>query len=141
MMHVPHLLKLLGWNQRPLNYFDFETACDQQEVIVQRAPIKTLGMYFLCEGQPFITLSNNLHGVRLWMVAWHEMVHHLLHPPGLRCFSRGTVRKTEGEANVLAVCSVLDQQTLMRIAQQGELHDYPKDLVDFRIRVAGRFQI
>jgi Zn-dependent peptidase ImmA (M78 family) len=133
-VNVPHLLKLLGWNERPLSYSDFEASCEQQEIIVQRAPIQTLGMYFVCEGQPFITLSTQLHGVRLWLVAWHELAHHLLHPPGLRCFSPGTVSKLEAEAQAIAICAVIDENTLYKILAQGELHDFPKDLLKLRMK-------
>jgi Zn-dependent peptidase ImmA (M78 family) len=137
-VNLPHLLKLLGWNKRPLTYEDFEAACEQQEITVQRAPIKTLGMYFVCDDQPVITLSTKLHGVRLWLVAWHEMTHHLLHPPGLRCFSRGTVSKLEAQAQVIGICSVIDENTLYRILVHGELHDYPKDMLALRMKITAQ---
>lgn len=140
-MNIPHLMKLLGWNKRPLTFADFEEACEQQEIVIQRAPIKTLGMYFLCEGQPFITLSSKLCGVRLWLVAWHELTHHLLHPPGLRCFSRGTVSKLEAEAQTIAICSVIDENTLYKILLHGELHDFPEDMVQLRLRVCDRYHL
>lgn len=135
-MKTPHLLKLLGWNTRPLTYEDFEEACHQQEIIIQRAPIKTLGMYFLCEDRPIITLSSSLYGPRLWLVAWHELTHHLLHPPGLRCFTNGMVSKLEAQAQSVGICSVLDQRTFSRILSGEELHDLPKDMLKLRMRVA-----
>jgi Zn-dependent peptidase ImmA (M78 family) len=140
-MFIPHLLTLLGWNRRSLTFTDFEEACAQQEIIIQRADIKTAGMYFVCDDQPFITLSNQIEGVRLWLVAFHELTHHLLHPPGLRCFSPGSVSKAEAEAQILAICSVIDEATLYRILREGELHDFPKDMMRLRTRVVERFKI
>jgi|SRR5215213_9054578 len=139
-MNIPRLLQLLGWNQRALTFSDFEAACEHQEIQIVRPKMKTPGMYFHCEGYPVIALSSRLSGVRLWYAGWHEMVHHLQHPPGLRCFTKGTVSKIESEANVLAVCSVLDEPTLYRI-YQGELHDFPKDILAFRRKVLERFKI
>jgi Zn-dependent peptidase ImmA (M78 family) len=140
-MNVPHLLKLLGWNKKPLTFSHFEDACEQQEILVVRPPIKTPGMYFHCESRPVIALSNKLSGVRLWYVAWHELGHHLLHPPGLRCFTRGTVSKIEAEANAIAACAVLDEPTLFRILNEGELHDFPKEMLKFRMKVVEQLRM
>lgn len=140
-MNIPHLLKLLGWNQRPLTFTDFEAACEQQQIIVQYAPIKTPGMYFHCEDRPVITLSNQLVGTMLWLVAWHELAHHLLHHPRIRCFTRGTLNKAEEEAHLIATCAVLDEQTLYRILVHGELHDFPRKVIDRRILFAERHHI
>jgi Zn-dependent peptidase ImmA (M78 family) len=140
-MRTPHLLELLGWNRRPLTFTDFEEACEQQEIIIQRANIKTAGMYFIREDQPFITLSNAISGVMLWLVAFHELTHHLLHPPGLRCFSPGSVSKAESEAQTYAICSVIDEATFYRILRDGELHDFPKDMMKLRMRVVERLKM
>lgn len=137
MINVPRIFKSLGWNKRPLTFADFEWAAAALGVIVQRAPIVTPGMHFECKGRPVITLSSRLQGVRLWHVAFHELAHAALHPPGLRCFSPRYVSKAEGEAEFLSICSVLDEQTLYRILAHGELHDYPRQLVKERMRIAG----
>lgn len=135
MLAVPQQLLSLGWNQRQLTYTDFEAACEQHGIRILRANTKTLGMYFICEGIPHIGLSTKLCGVKLWFVAWHEFVHHLLHPPGLRCFTKGTIRKIEYEAHSLAICAVIDEDTLYRILANGELHDFPKDMMKLRMKV------
>lgn len=134
-MNVPDELIRLGWNTRQLTYADFENLCVRLNVVVQRVKMKTKGMYFVCEGRPFISLSSKLHGVELWLVAWHEMVHHLLHPPGLRCFTRGTVNKIEREAQSVALCAVIDENTLFNIVAHGELHDFPASMIDARMAV------
>jgi Zn-dependent peptidase ImmA (M78 family) len=134
-VNTPHIMKLIGIDQRSLTYTDFEIVCDQQEILVNRANIKTPGMYFVCEKRPVITLSSKLNGVRLWLVAWHEFAHHLLHPPGLRCFSRGTVSKMEAEAQRLAIRAVIDEDRFYRILAQGELHDYPADMLRLRMKM------
>lgn len=137
-MNIPHIFTALGWNKRQLTYADFEWACTYLGITIIHPNIKTMGMFFVCEGTPIIALSNRLQGVRLWLVAWHELVHYLLHPLGLRCFSRGTLNKAEYEANVIAICAVIDEDTLFRILTYGELHDFPKDFVDKRMEVTAR---
>jgi hypothetical protein len=134
-VNVPHLLKLLGWNKRVLTYEDFEGACEHQGILIQRTPTKTLGMYFHCGEVPVISLSVTLQGILLWLVAWHEFTHHLLHPPGIRCFNRGTVSKAEAEAQDIALVSVLDERSFLKIVG-GELHDVPTDILRQRMRVA-----
>ena len=135
MATVPHLLISLGWNKRPLTYSDFDEARRVSGITLIRPPMKTKGMFFFCDDEPLIALSNKLKGVELWLVAWHEMIHFLLHPPGLRCFSRGTLNKAEAEARRLSICAVIDECTLHRILVQGELHDFPKPMLDERISV------
>jgi Zn-dependent peptidase ImmA (M78 family) len=138
-MIIPPLLTAMRWNARPLTWSDFERAAEECGVTVQRAPVKTPGMYFECRGRAIITLSNRLCGVRLWLVAWHELSHHLLHAPGLRCYSPASVSKAEAEAEMIALCAVLDERTLTRILHHGELHDYPRDLLKRRLQIVDRY--
>lgn len=138
-MNVPHVLSELGWNRRPLTYADFEALCAALGVEVLLKNVATPGMYFVRERRPFIGLSMRLSGVRLWLTAWHEMTHHLLHAPGLRCFSPSSISKAEAEANRIAVVAALDEETLFRIMARGELHDYPHRVVRERIKIAKSF--
>lgn len=140
-MHIPQLLRELGWNQRPLAYSDFEALCAHLGVEVLRAATATPGMYFVRAGRPFIGLSSKLSGVGLWCVAWHEMAHHLLHAPGLRCYSPSSVSKAEAEAELIALCAILDEETLTRLLAHGELHDYPRDLLNKRLRLLELYRI
>jgi hypothetical protein len=137
---IPRILKEIGWNRRPLSWDDFEGVTDELEIEVQRLPMKTPGMYFVCRKKPIISLSNKLSGVNLWQVAWHELAHHLLHPPGLRCYSPSSVSKAEAEAEIISLGSVLDENTLIKIISHGELHDYPRDVVKRRLRMVDRFR-
>lgn len=136
MLEVPRIFRVLGWNKRPLTYDDFLWACDELGIKVQRPPVKTPGMYFECRGQQVISLSNRLQGVSLWRVAFHELAHNQLHAPGLRCFCPGWVSKTESEAEALALCSVIDGPKLYRIVAEGELYDFPRKMVNARLKVA-----
>ena len=139
MIKLPHLLIALGWNIRPLTFEDFERAGDQLGIKIQYAPIRTPGMHFICRGVPIITLSTRIRGVRLWLAAWHELAHHLLHAPGLRCYSPGYVSKAEAEAELIALCAVIDENTLFRILAFGELHDFPRDVLRKRIKLCERY--
>ena len=140
-MNVPRVLIERGWNKRPLTFSDFESLCSEHGVLIQWVAMKTPGMFFVCEGQPFISLSKKLQGVLLWIVAWHEFAHYLLHPPGLRCFTNGTVNKIEEEAQSIALCCVIDEHTLFRILAHGELHDIPRKILEARARVLDRYKV
>jgi Zn-dependent peptidase ImmA (M78 family) len=138
MLNIPRILLTIGWNRRPLTWDDFEALCAHLKIEIQRAPIITPGMYFLCRDQPIISLSTKLYGVRLWLVGWHELAHHLLHAPGLRCYSPGSVSKCEAEAELIGHYSVLDESTLTGIISRGDLHDYPCDVIKRRLRMVDR---
>lgn len=139
MLYVPRLLTEVGWNRRPLTYTDFEVLCNLLAIHVIRCDTRTPGMYFDCRGEPIIALSSRLCGVRLWLVAWHELAHHLLHAPGLRCYSPMSVSKAEAQAEFITLFAVIDENTLIRIVTQGELHDYPRDLLKRRLRIVSRY--
>ncbi len=140
MQNIPRILLDLGLNRRPFTWNDFESVTGELEIKVQRPTMATPGMYFVCRDQPIISLSNNLVGVKLWQVAWHELAHHLLHPPGLRCYSPSSVSKSEAEAEFISLCAVLDENTLIKIISHGELHDYPRDVLRRRLRIVERFR-
>lgn len=137
-MLVPGVLAALGFNHRPLTYPVFEDTSRALGVEVLRADTPTPGMYFVQRGKPFIGLSTRLSGVQLWYVAWHEMAHHLLHAPGLRCFSPRSVSKAEAEADDIALCAVIDDETLYRIIAFGELHDFPQKMMKARMKILER---
>ncbi|HZH33008.1 MAG TPA: hypothetical protein VEY11_19730 [Pyrinomonadaceae bacterium] len=139
MLNIPRILLSIGWNQRPLTWDDFEALCDYLGIEVQRVSMITPGMYFLCRDRPIISLSTKLYGVRLWLVAWHELAHHLLHAPGLRCYSSMSVSKCEAEAEFIGHYSILDENTLTGIISRGDLHDYPRDVLKRRLRMVDRY--
>lgn len=141
MHYIPQILVALGWNKRLLTFTDFEALCEQLGVRLLFENTATPGMYFLCSGIPFIGLSTRLSGVNLWLTAWHEMAHHLRHAPGLRCYSPGSVDKAEAEAELIATCAMLDENTLHRILRDGELHDFPHRLLLRRLRILEKYGI
>ncbi|HEX8773745.1 MAG TPA: ImmA/IrrE family metallo-endopeptidase [Pyrinomonadaceae bacterium] len=139
MNYIPKILLALGWNKRLLNFSDFEALCEHLGIAILRENTKTPGMYFVRDDKPYIGLSTKLSGVQLWFTAWHEMAHHLLHAPGLRCFSPGSVSKAEAEAEAIAICALIDENTLYRIIRYGELHDFPRKLLMKRLRILERY--
>lgn len=141
MKYIPQILLALGWNRRLLTFSDFENLCEHLGVNILRENTKTPGMYFVRDGEPYIGLSTRLTGVQLWFTAWHEMAHHLLHAPGLRCFSAGSVSKLEAEAEAVAICALIDENTLYRILRHGELHDFPTEWLKKRLKVLERYSI
>lgn len=67
------------------------------------------------------------------------MGHHLLHAPGLRCFSRSMTDKAVAE--IVSLGFVLDEPTFYRIPRDGELHDFLRGMLKQRMLVSERFKI
>jgi Zn-dependent peptidase ImmA (M78 family) len=137
MNNTPRILKELGWNQRVLTFEDFEDCCSRLGVKWFFTEEDSEGMTFSRRGYPIIILSRKLTGFMLLFVAWHELVHYLLHPPALRYFARGTLDKIEAEANAIAICCVIPRPVLRKVLTSPSLDEWllPRDLLKERCDV------
>lgn len=75
-------------------------------------------------------------------IAFHELAHHWLHPPGIQMF-HGFGRRVEFEADVVAACALIPKTVLTHYwpSEIAELHGYTYDLVNFRCEVFDRWRI
>ncbi|MCP9496715.1 MAG: ImmA/IrrE family metallo-endopeptidase [Pyrinomonadaceae bacterium MAG19_C2-C3] len=135
MNFIPQALLELGYNKRCLTYEDFERLCEREGINLLRLNMKTDGMYLVRRGRHCIALASHLRGVRLWLVAYHELTHYFLHPPALRFFTRGTLSKVEHQAQMIAICCILPAPLMDEILRHGRLHDFPPDLMKLRRRI------
>jgi Zn-dependent peptidase ImmA (M78 family) len=143
MRNIPRKLIELGFNRRALTFSDFEAACEELGVKWFFTDEANEGMYFVRRGYPIIVLSKHLSGFMLLWVAWHELIHFMLHPPDLRFFVQGTEDKFDAEANDIAVCCVLPKPTLRKLLISGDADQwlYPRDLMQRRCNVLTRYGI
>ncbi len=130
-MHVPSLLRALGWNRRILTYEDFEFLCTQLGVYVLSLPVEIEGLYTHYRERPVIVLSQALTGHRRTFIAWHEMAHFLCHHPGIARFDVTSISKAERQANAIAACALIPQRLIrtMEFNAIAEQLNLPHDLV------------
>ena len=139
-MNIPHVLTGIGFNRRVLTFEDFENICTELGVKVFFTNEASEGLFFHRRGHPIIVLNKNLSGFMLLFIAWHELAHYLLHPPMLRYFAKGTIKKIEAEANDIALCCVIPLPALKKILALGTSEDwlYPKEFMSRRCELYTR---
>lgn len=142
MRFVPRELLDIGYNKRALTFEDCEKLCARLGVVLLFADPSLLGpgedgMHFRRRGRPVIVLNKRLTGFMLLWVAWHEVVHFLLHPTDLRFFARGTENKFDAEANRIATCCVIPRPMLIRILKSNDADQwlYPRELMRLRCEI------
>jgi Zn-dependent peptidase ImmA (M78 family) len=143
-MHIPERIRLLGWNDRVLTRHDFYDVCRDDDVLVRDMEMQWSGLYLVCEDVPVIVLNDRLVGPERIVVGWHELGHHLLHPPGMSFFcGDSTKRKVEFEAQRFAACALIPAPviTSMHVAEIEQEYGYSRELVQFRTRLYQRLRI
>jgi Zn-dependent peptidase ImmA (M78 family) len=130
------------WNVRVLTQDDFDYYCDRAGIVVCEMPLERPGLYICRDGQPQIFLSDELRGVNRLFIAFHELAHHWLHPPGVQMF-HGLSNQVEYEADVVAACAMIPKTILTHYwpSEIAELYGYPHDLVGLRCEVFDKWKI
>jgi Zn-dependent peptidase ImmA (M78 family) len=130
------------WNVRVLTQDDFDYYCDRAGIAVREVPLELPGLYICRDGQPQIFLSDELRGAERLFIAFHELAHHWLHPPGVQMF-HGFGRRVELEADAVAACCLIPKTVLTHYwpSEIAELHGYTHDLVNFRCEIFDRWRI
>jgi Zn-dependent peptidase ImmA (M78 family) len=130
------------WNIRVLTQDNFDHYCDQAGITVREVPLEQPGLYIPGNGRPQIFLNDELRGAERLFIAFHELAHHWLHPPGVRMFF-GWAKQIEVEADIVAVCCLIPRTVLTHYwpSEIAELYGYPHDLVRLRCEVFDRWKI
>lgn len=133
--------KLPVWNTRILGYGDMPELCRMAKCGFIEVPAKFRGEYKIIGETPIIVIRDDLKNeLRSW-VALHELGHHLLHYPASHTFSRGVYCKADFQANFFAAVALMP--TLMcREMTAAEIiahYDYPKEIVEIRLRISYHF--
>ncbi|HKQ90861.1 MAG TPA: ImmA/IrrE family metallo-endopeptidase [Blastocatellia bacterium] len=130
------------WNVRVLTQDDFDYYCDRAGIVVREISLELPGLYICRDGHPQIFLSDELRGVERLFIAFHELAHHWLHPPGVQMF-HGFGRRVEFEADVVAACALIPKTTLTHYwpSEIADLHGYTYDLVNFRCEIFDKWKI
>jgi Zn-dependent peptidase ImmA (M78 family) len=130
------------WNVRVLTQDDFDYYCDRAGIVVTEKPLEQSGLYIYSDSQPEIFLSDELRGAERLFIAFHELAHHWLHPPGVQMF-HGLSTEVEDEADIVAVCALIPRTVLMHYwpGEIAELYGYPPRWVELRREVFDRWGI
>lgn len=130
-----------GWNQRVLTEADFYRICRREKIKTIEMPLLVPGFYMACKGKSFIVTDNRLRGVRWLHVAFHELAHHFLHTPANAAsasfFQINEAPKVLFEAEAFAAIALIPEP-LVRSMLSGEieeLHDYPREMLEFRLKI------
>jgi Zn-dependent peptidase ImmA (M78 family) len=121
------------WNCRVLTEDDFWFYCNAFRVFVHEVPLERLGVHFSRPNHGVIFINDRLRGVERQFVLWHELGHHLLHPPGIQFF-QGYGQQVEQEADAFAACALVPRSLLQHYwpSELTDLYGYPADLVELR---------
>lgn len=142
MRWPPAQLRRIGWNERVLTHADFDSLCQAEGVLVSVQAIRHRGIYLVRHGIPCIAINCTLGVSERSEVEWHEMGHHLLHTPTMCLFTRGTLNKTEYEAQVIAAVAHIPRPLMRKtFAELQEEYGYSRELLWFRKQVAEQFRI
>ena len=131
----------LGWNKRILTEADFYRICQRERIKVIEMLLLVPGFYMTCKGRAFICIDSRLRSVRWLHVAFHELAHHFLHAPANAAsasfFQINEAPKVLFEAEAFAVVALIPE-TLLRSMLTGEIeemHGYPREMLEFRLKV------
>jgi len=130
------------WNIRVLTDDDFQQYCDADGIVVREIQVEQPGLYMICDGAPTIFIDETLRGSERLFVAFHELAHHWMHPPGIQMFF-GLAKIVELEADVVAICSLIPKSVLIHHwpSEIVELFGYSHWMVHFRCEIFDRYKI
>ena len=130
------------WNVKVLTQDDFDYYCDRAGIAVKETPLELPGLYICRDSQPQIFLSDELRGFERLFIAFHELAHHWLHPPGVQMF-HGLSNRVEYEADVVAACALIPKTTLTHYwpSEIADVYGYTHDLITFRCEIFDRWRI
>jgi len=137
-----------GWNVLALSQNDFYQYCDQAAIKLHEITIECHGVYLVCNGRPYIFISDKLRGAEKTFVCFHEIGHFWLHKPGDQFSADGKrpsrwANAIEIEADIVAVCAMIPLTVLKRHrpGEIADLYGYAPELVRLRQEVFDCWQI
>lgn len=137
------------WNSRIFTEVDFDRYCRRAGIIVRHVSLDRPGWYVSGSGHPQIYLHEQLKGVDWLFVAFHELAHHWLHPPGMHLFHTSTATAQEfevvieQEADVVAMCCLIPQTVIKYYepAEIVEVYGHSYEIIRLRQHIFDRWQI
>ncbi|HEX3560403.1 MAG TPA: ImmA/IrrE family metallo-endopeptidase [Pyrinomonadaceae bacterium] len=140
---------LPDFGERPFTAEDFRRACRRLKVKAHTIPLNVDGFYmFTKRGGAHIYINARLCGLRWLYVAWHELMHHVLHaPPDVTVAFFCNVRpdsKEDREAEVFASVALLPEAKLRRMLQAPPEEWEPgftQQMIEFRLKVLDTYGI
>lgn len=142
MRSLERKFKTLKLNRHVFSEADAYRICEESNVRIEEAEIEQQGFYLKVQGEATIYVNRNLRSLRWLYVVLHELAHHLLHASSYQnaaffCIDRQD-SKQHHEADAFALLAMLPEPFLRRLLAGdllNELEDYPKELVQKRLRL------
>lgn len=127
--------KLPYWNLKVHGITEAEEYCERNLVGQIRTDlIADLGEYRIYKETPMILIHKFVSWQYLPWVFWHEIGHDILHFPLTCNFSKGTRKKIEKEANIIAAVALIPLWVLKtkNLYEIQEEFGYPRELILLR---------
>jgi len=142
MFFLTRKFKKIQLNRHVFSDSDARRLCEDSDVEIIEAEIDQEGFYLKIQGKATIYVNNNLRGLRWLYVVIHELAHHLLHASNFQnaaffCHKQQD-SKQHHEAEAFALLAMLPEPFLRRLLAGdllNELEDYPRELVEKRLRL------
>jgi len=141
MIHLAGKFAPLGWNSRIFTEDDFARLCRKEKIKVIEIALIVPAFYLTTRGRRCIYLDHRLRGARRLHAAFHELAHYFLHvgaePNAAFYFMREPRAREELEAETFAAVALIPQ-CVLREMSPGEIEEafnYPRELVEFRLKV------
>ncbi|OLE52647.1 MAG: hypothetical protein AUG51_16890 [Acidobacteria bacterium 13_1_20CM_3_53_8] len=142
MFFLTRKFKKLRLNRHVFSEDDALRICKELDIEIKEAEIEQDGFYLKIHGKATIYISKNLRGLRWLYVILHELAHHLLHASNYQNAAffchRLQDSKQHHEAEAFALLAMLPEPFLRRLLTSdllNELENYPKELVEKRLRL------
>lgn len=148
MFFLARKFKKIRLNRHVFSVSDAYRLCQESEVEIKEVEIEQEGFYLKVQGHATIYVNNDLRGLRWLYVVLHELAHHLLHASNFQnaaffCLDRQD-SKQHHEADAFALLAILPEPFLRHLLAGdllNEWEDYPKELVDKRLRLLDLYGI
>jgi Zn-dependent peptidase ImmA (M78 family) len=129
-------------NRHVFSIDDAIRLCEESGLEIKEQPLDQEGFYLKIHGKATLHINSNLRSLRWLYVVMHELGHHLLHASNYQnaaffCHEQQD-SKQHHEAEAFALMAILPEPFLRRLLTGdllNELEDYPRELIEKRLRL------
>jgi Zn-dependent peptidase ImmA (M78 family) len=142
MFFLARKFRKIKLNRHVFSEADALELCEESGLNIIDEDIEQPGFYLKVNGEATIHINSQLRGLRRLYTILHELGHHLMHASNYQnaaffCLD-GQDSKQHHEAEAFALMAILPEPFLRRLLNgdlYDELGDYPKELVERRVRL------
>jgi Zn-dependent peptidase ImmA (M78 family) len=142
MFFLVRKFKKIRLNRHVFTEADTLRLCAEYGLEIKETDLDQEAFYLKFQGKATLYVDRNLRGIRWLHVVLHELAHHLLHAANKQnaayFFLDVQDSKQHHEAEAFALMAMLPEPFLRRLLAGdllNELDDYPKELIEKRLRL------